>query len=76
MGILQVLERALKFCIGLCQSGFGMPTGPRASSRRKRTAERALVPFCCWGPQEAGRDPLGPANDQSHGPGAVTAVCT
>ena len=40
MGILQVLERALKFCIGLCQSGFGMPTGPRASSRRKRTAER------------------------------------
>ncbi len=40
MGFLQVLERVLKFCIGFCQSGLGMPTGPRLSSRRKRTAER------------------------------------
>ena len=41
MGFPQVLEQALQFCIGFCQSGLGVPTGPRPSSRRKRPAERA-----------------------------------
>ncbi len=33
MGFPQVLEQAVQLCIGFCQSGLGVPTGPRPFKR-------------------------------------------